>query len=42
MDLTGLKYRPEYGDYYYYVSHCIGCEPSVLKRQFLDSFDEIK
>lgn len=35
------KYIPESGENYYYISHCVGCEPIILKRQNCDSLDKI-
>lgn len=36
------KYIPKCGEKYYYISHCIGCGPNVLKRQNCDSLDKIR
>lgn len=34
------RYIPKLGENYYFISHCINCEPTVLKRIFCDSLDE--
>ncbi len=36
------KYIPKPGEKYYYISHCIGCEPNVLKRQNCDDLDKTR
>lgn len=36
------KYTPKFGEKYYYISHCIGCEPNVLKRQNCDNLDKTR
>lgn len=36
------KYIPELGKNYYYISHCVGCEPSILKGQNCDSSDKTR
>lgn len=37
-----LKYTPKFGKKYYYISHCIGCEPNILKRQNCSSLDKTR
>jgi len=34
------KYTPEFGENYYHISHCVGCEPNILKRQNCDDLDK--
>lgn len=36
------KYIPKIGENYYYISHCVGCEPIILRRQNCDSLDKIR
>ncbi len=36
------KYTPESGENYYYISHCVGCEPIILKRQNCDDLDRVR
>ena len=30
----------EFGENYYYISHCVGCEPDVSKNQNCDDLDK--
>ena len=34
------KYIPVFGENYYYISHCVSCEPDILKRQNCDDLDK--
>mgnify|MGYP004589975109 CR=1 FL=1 len=34
------KYIPKTGENYYYISHCVHCEPLILNRSFWDDLDE--
>lgn len=34
------KYTPEFGENYYHISHCVSCEPIILKRQNCDDLDK--
>lgn len=36
------KYIPKIGENYYYISHCVGCEPIILRRQNCDSLDKTR
>ena len=36
------KYTPEFGENYYHISHCVGCEPNVLKRINCDDLDKVR
>ena len=31
---------PDFAENYYYISHCVGCKPNILKRQNVDSIDK--
>lgn len=32
----------EFGENYYYISHCVGCEPTILKRKNCDNLDKAR
>lgn len=36
------KYIPKFGEKYYHISHCINCEPNILKRQNWDDLDKTR
>lgn len=36
------KYTPEFGENYYHISHCVSCEPIILKRQNCDDLDKVR